>query len=75
MAELIQRRKRCVGVAVLWTVVPFEDKAWLRTGLSIAICVVDRDIGAEGFFLQVVDGICKNYSGSEKLITCFLTNF
>jgi hypothetical protein len=33
------------------------------------------NIGAGGFFLQVVDGIRKNCSGSEKLMTCFLTNF
>jgi hypothetical protein len=56
-------------------VVPFEDRAWLQNGLSIATCVVDRVTGAEGFFLRVVDGICKNRSGSEKLITCFLINF
>jgi len=28
-----------------------------------------------GFLLQVVDGICKNDSGFDKLITCFLINF
>ena len=31
--------------------------------------------GAMGFLLQVVDGICKNDSGFEELITCFLINF
>lgn len=38
-------------------------------GLPTAIFVVDRDIGAGASFLRVIDGTCKNSSGSEKLIT------
>lgn len=49
--------------------------AWQQMGLSLEIQVVDGETGAGEFLLRVVDGICKNYSGFEKLITCFLINF
>jgi hypothetical protein len=60
---------------VLWTVVPFGDKAWLQTGLFLLRLALSIGTLELGFFLRVVDGICKNCSGSEKLITCFLIHF
>jgi len=52
----------------LWMEVPFKNRVWHTTSLSIAISVVDRDFGAGDFFLRVVDGILQQFSGSEKLI-------
>jgi hypothetical protein len=51
VAGRTQRSKWRGVICVLWTVVPFGDKAWLQTGLFLLRpCLVDRDIGAGFLF-------------------------
>lgn len=47
-----------------------------KIGLSNTLRTVERLLELWGFFLQVVDGMhLQHYSGSEKLIMCFLIAF